>query len=156
MVYGTSEYRGGGYPEGAREETGKAGNFSIQRIGKTEFFNYFIRDIPMTGAAVTKQLPIEFPHRILSIKLFHGDATKAASVVSMSATFEIPANSVSEFPYWQDKLWEDTTITCARKTRVFDENEGGVFGARFWRLSLNTTNGHYVTVMITVQRLGRM
>lgn len=145
----------GWLPQGAQHEE-EIGDFTITRIGRTQYFVCYIKDIAMTGSDVTKQLPINFPHRILHIKLFHGDASKDANTDSMSSTFEVPKNSLRNFPYWQDQLWKDTAITCARKTRNFKENEGGVFGNRIWKLTLNTTNGHFVTARIKIQRLGRM
>ena len=144
------------FPEGSKESEEEAGDFTKKRIGKTQYFVCYIKDITMLGLDVVKQLPINFPHRILHIKGLHKDSAHAVNTDNLALTFEVPQNAIPNFPYWQDQLWKDLFITDSRFTHAFKENEGGVFGNRIYKLTLNTTTTHLVTVRIKIQRVGRM
>ena len=133
--------------------TEKLGDFWMDRIGLTNYFVCYIKNIPMTGSDVTKQLSMPFAHRILHIKLYHGDANYDANTDNLACTFEVPQNALPDFPYWQDQLWKDLYIKDARRTHAFTENEGGVFDPRQWKVTLNTTNGHHVTIRVKIQML---
>lgn len=144
------------YPTGALEHKTKREDFYAKRIGKTQYILYYLKDIAMTGSNVTKRFSIHQPHRILNLKLFHGDSNKDANTDNLEATLKIGKNSIGNFPDVEDILHENLIIDKAQYTYVFDENEAGIFQNSVYQLILNTTNGHYVTARLVVQIIGRM
>jgi hypothetical protein len=108
--------------------------------------------LPMTGAAVTKQLRIPYPHRINKIAFTHLVAAKTLGTDALTIEFGCKQGQHDSIPYYEDLLLKVTATTDSTSLEVF--GEAYEFEARTWTLSLDTTNTDLVIPVFYIQLVG--
>jgi len=107
--------------------------------------------VAMTGAAVTTFLRIPYPHRICKIEAQH---TNAAGVVNTTALTQADfAREKWSIPTTWFVLWDFSGTVGSD----FEQNDllGREFPAGNYRFIVNTTSGHLMFYLVTIQVLSK-
>ena len=136
-----------------------AGNFlgaiwTMVRIGNTNIYKVYITAAPngivMTGAAVTTQIAVPFPHRWLRIHFYHTTIAFVASADALAITLRRPAGAMTPERFSED-LYNVAATVASRITEVFGgdfEYEAGAYD-----LILNTTATDLIFPLFYIQKL---
>jgi len=129
------------------------GVWTFKRIGKNIFKIYVTADpnsITMTGANVTTQLQIPFPHRILRMHLYHTNSAYAASTNALTIILRRSAGTLTPAKFVED-LFNEDGIIVSKVTEVY--GEGFEYEAGIYDLILNSTNTDLIFPIFYLQKL---
>lgn len=136
------------------EERYSTGVWRFERVGKTDIYKVYIaadaRYILMTGANVTTQLSIPFPHRWLRIHFYH---TQVAGLPAMGYLRISLRREVNTFDpnLASDELFCEFNINQHVVQEQF--GEGWEYEAGVWTLILNTALNERVAPLFYIQKL---
>jgi len=140
-------------------ENPQLGLWRFERIGRTDIYRVYIanplRYIIMTGADLTTQLAIPFPHRWLRIHFYH--TTNGGGVMPpplSNAYLRITLRrEVATFDpnFVSDELFCEFNINHHIIQEQF--GEGWEYEAGVWNLILNTTATEFVWPLFYIQKL---
>lgn len=130
------------------------GVWTFERIGKTNKYKVYITADPnaivMTGADVTTQLQIPFPHRWGHIHFYHTDAAYAISLAYLRATLRREVGTM--FPArFSDELFCEFVINSHMFLEMFDEPF--YFEASTYNVILNTTVTQLIFPLFYIEKL---
>jgi len=110
------------------------------------------RCMTMIGSAVTLDARVPIDHRLIKFEWKHTDSAYADSVVATAATLsrrDYDPNYAGAGLYWV--IYNEAASTSA--TTVVPFGEGYEYLSAIYRLTFNTTNGHFIFPRIWIQEI---
>jgi len=132
----------------------QVGVWMIERIGKTNLYKVYIELDPhaivMTGAIVTTQLHIPFPHKWIRIHFYHTDAAYAVSIALLRITLRRELNTM--FPVqFADDLFCEFDMNSVMIIEKF--GEGFEYEAGVYNVLLNSVATNLIFPLFYIQKL---
>lgn len=127
--------------------------WTFKRIGKNIYKIYRTvspNAITMTGADVTTQLQIPFPHRLLRMHLYHTTSAYVASSGMLTVTLARRETTLTPERFKENVFYE-SSIPASIITEVY--GEGFEYEAGIYELTLNTNSTDLIFPLFYVQKL---
>lgn len=134
------------------EPRGKSGVWEYEPFASNLIrIHYKGNYITMTGSAVTTEIPIHWPHRIVKIEMNHTDSSDDASTDAWDYKLRRTKGKLAGIGNMQSTILTVTNSAASEILETFGENYE--YRASTWDLVMDTTNTDRVYVELTVQRL---